>query len=109
GRPLVGFYDDRSIARLEASNLSQIDVRGDFDALVEQARRREGDMGYTPLPPGAEPRINQLIRRLSDTTASVYLAYDFGGYELVRARWSSVRDVAVMSGGENPLYGLGGL
>jgi len=108
GIHLVGFYDDRSIARLEASNLSQIDVRGDFDALVEQARRREVDMVYIALPPRAEPRINQLIRRLSDTTASVYLAYDFGGYELVRARWSSVGDVPVMSVVENPFYGVDG-
>jgi putative colanic acid biosynthesis UDP-glucose lipid carrier transferase len=108
GIHLVGFYDDRSIARLEASNLAQIDVRGDFDALVEQARRREVDMVYIALPPRAEPRINQLIRRLSDTTASVYLAYDFGGYELVRARWSSVGDVPVMSVVENPFYGVDG-
>jgi putative colanic acid biosynthesis UDP-glucose lipid carrier transferase len=109
GVRLVGFYDDRSSSRLEATNLSQIDLRGGLDALVEQARRREVDMVYIALPPRAEPRINALIRRLSDTTASVYLAYDFGGYDLLSARWSSVADVPVMSVVEDPFHGVDGL
>jgi putative colanic acid biosynthesis UDP-glucose lipid carrier transferase len=108
GLHLVGFFDDRSIGRLEASSLSQVDVRGGFDALIEKARRREVDLVYIALPPRAEPRINELIRRLSDTTASVYLAYDFGGYELLRASWSSVGDVPVMSVVEDPFYGIDG-
>jgi putative colanic acid biosynthesis UDP-glucose lipid carrier transferase len=108
GIHLVGFFDDRSIGRLEASSLSQINVCGGFDALIEKARQREVDMVYIALPPRAEPRINELIRRLSDTTASVYLAYDFGGYELLRASWSSVGDVPVMSVVEDPFYGVDG-
>jgi putative colanic acid biosynthesis UDP-glucose lipid carrier transferase len=109
GLNLVGFYDDRSIARLEANNLSHVEVRGGFDSLVAAARRREVDMVYIALPPRAEPRINELIRRLSDTTASVYLAYDFGGYDLLRARWSSVGDVPVMSVVEDPFCGMDGM
>jgi putative colanic acid biosynthesis UDP-glucose lipid carrier transferase len=108
GIKLIGFFDDRTIGRLEASTLSQIDVRGGLDMLVEAARNREVDMVYIALPPRAEPRINDLIRRLADTTVSVYLAYDFGGYDLVRARWSSVGDVPVMSVVENPFYGADG-
>ena len=65
-------------------------------------------MVYVALPPRAEPRINALIRRLSDTTASVYLAYDFGGYDLLSARWSSVGDVPVMSVVEDPFHGVDG-
>jgi putative colanic acid biosysnthesis UDP-glucose lipid carrier transferase len=109
GIRLAGFFDDRSIARLEAQDLPQIEVKGGFDALVEQARKREIDIVYIALPPRAEPRINQLIRRLSDTTVSVYLAYDFGGYDLLRARWSAVGDVPVMSVVENPFYGVDGV
>src|SRR4029077_15912476 len=91
------------------SNLAQIEVCGGFDVLVEQARRREIDMIYIALPPRAEPRINALIRRLSDTTASVYLAYDFGGYDLLSACWSSVGDVPVMSVVEDPFHGVDGM
>ena len=108
GLKLVGFFDDRTIPRLEASTLTQVDVRGGLDALVEQARQREIDIVYIALPPRAEPRINDLIRRLSDTTVSVYLAYDFGGYDLVRARWSTVGDIPVMSVVEDPFYGADG-
>jgi putative colanic acid biosysnthesis UDP-glucose lipid carrier transferase len=109
GLRLVGIYDDRSIARLESKSLPPIDVKGGFDALVEQARNREIDIVYIALPPRADTRINQLIRRLSDTTASVYLAYDFGGYDLLRARWSILGDVPVMSVVEDPFYGGDGL
>jgi putative colanic acid biosysnthesis UDP-glucose lipid carrier transferase len=109
GIRLAGFFDDRGIARLEAQDFSQVEVKGGFDALVEKARSREIDMVYIALPPRAEPRINQLIRRLSDTTVSVYLAYDFGGYDLLRARWSAVGDVPVMSVVENPFYGVDGV
>jgi putative colanic acid biosynthesis UDP-glucose lipid carrier transferase len=108
GIQLVGFFDDRSIARLDARDLSQIEVRGGLDALVARARNGEIDLVYIALPPRAEPRINHLIRRLADTTASVYLAYDFGGYDLLRAKWSSVGDVPVMSVVEDPFYGLDG-
>jgi putative colanic acid biosynthesis UDP-glucose lipid carrier transferase len=109
GVRLVGFFDDRSIARLEPSNEAQIEVQGGFDALVEKARNREVDIVYIALPPRAEPRINALVRRLADTTASVCLAYDFGGYDLLSARWSSVGDVPVMNVVEDPFHGVDGM
>ncbi len=109
GVRLVGFFDDRGIERLEPNNEVQIEVQGGFDALVDKARRREVDMVYIALPPRAEPRINALVRRLADTTASVYLAYDFGGYDLLSARWSSVGEVPVMSVVEDPFHGVDGL
>jgi putative colanic acid biosynthesis UDP-glucose lipid carrier transferase len=64
---------------------------------------------YIALPPRAEPRIAALIRRLADTTASVYLAYDFGGFDLLRAQWSSVGEIPVMGVVENPFYGSDGM
>jgi len=109
GMKFVRFFDDRSVARLEADNPAEIAVQGGFDALVEKARSREVDVVYIALPPRAEPRINALVRRLADTTASVYLAYDFGGYDLLSARWSSVGDVPVMSVVEDPFHGTDGL
>ena len=38
GIHLVGFFDDRSIGRLEATSLSQVDVRGGFESLIQKAR-----------------------------------------------------------------------
>lgn len=106
GIDFAGFFDDRSIERLGPNAPSEhVEIQGGFDALVAKARRREVDLVYIALPPRAEPRIHELVRRLADTTVSVYLAYDFGGFDLLRARWSSVGDVPVMGVVENPFHG----
>src|SRR5262249_25740204 len=66
------------------------------------------DVVYITLPPRAEPRVRELIRLLSDTTASVYLAYEFWEFDLLRAQWSSIGDIPVMSVVENPFHGADG-
>jgi putative colanic acid biosynthesis UDP-glucose lipid carrier transferase len=109
GLRLVGFYDDRSLERCQPGDGFRWEFKGDFDNLVDAARRGDVDLVYIALPPRAEPRTAALIRRLSDTTASVYLAYDFGGYDLLRADWSKMGDIPVMSVVENPFYGTDGL
>ena len=109
GMRVIGFYDDRHISRLHPIDPEVGSVLGDLDALVEQARAGAIDVVYIALPLRAEPRINTIIiRRLSDTTASVYLAYDFGGFDVLRAQWGSVGNVPVMSVVENPFHGIDG-
>lgn len=109
GMRVVGFFDDRHISRLHPIEADVGAVLGDLDALVEQARNGRIDVVYIALPLRAEPRINAIIRRLSDTTASVYLAYDFGGFDVLRSQWSSVGNVPVMSVVENPFHGIDGV
>ncbi len=75
---------------------------------MQAARTGQIDLVYIALPPRAEPRIIDLMGRLSDTTASVHLAYDFGGFDLLRAHWSAVGDIPVMAVVENPFYGTDG-
>jgi putative colanic acid biosynthesis UDP-glucose lipid carrier transferase len=108
GMNFVGFFDDRFLDRLPKIDKQLGGIVGNFNQLIERARQGEIDQVYIALPPRAEPRINSLIRRLGDTTASVYIAYDFGGFDLLRARWSSVGPVPVLSVVENPFYGVDG-
>ncbi|MEY4578422.1 MAG: hypothetical protein RL701_3125 [Pseudomonadota bacterium] len=108
GMRMVGFYDDRHISRLQPIDAQAGEVMGDLDALLQAARDGEVDVVYIALPMRAEPRINAIIRRLQDTTASVYLAYDFGGFDVLRAQWGQVGNVPVMSVVENPFHGIEG-
>lgn len=108
GMDFVGFFDDRFNERLPKIDKQLGGVAGNFDQVVERARQGKIDHVYIALPPRAEPRINGLIRRLGDTTASVYIAYDFGGFDLLRARWSSVGTVPVLGVVENPFFGVDG-
>ncbi|GAB1259757.1 undecaprenyl-phosphate glucose phosphotransferase [Aurantivibrio plasticivorans] len=109
GLELVGFYDDRMLDRLDPNSIRLGGLKGNLSALVEAARNNEVDHVYIALPPRAEPRIAELVSRLSDTTASVHLAYDFGGFDLLRAQWSNIGDIPVMSVVDNPFYGVDGI
>ncbi len=108
GLRLVGFFDDRAIERCQPGEDFHWALQGDFDALVKAAHSGQVDLVYIALPPRAEPRTAELIRRLSDTTASVYLAYDFGGFDLLRADWSKLGNIPVMSITETPFRGTEG-
>jgi putative colanic acid biosynthesis UDP-glucose lipid carrier transferase len=109
GMKLVGFYDDRHVSRLHPIDPQAGEVKGDLDKLVAEARQGLVDVVYIALPLRAEPRINAIIRRLQDTTSSVYLAYDFGGFDVLRAQWGQVGAVPVMSVVENPFNGIEGV
>jgi len=108
GMTMVGFYDDRHVSRLHPIDPQAGEVKGDLDKLLLAAREGLVDVVYIALPMRAEPRINAIIRRLQDTTASVYLAYDFGGFDVLRAQWGQVGNVPVMSVVENPFHGIEG-
>lgn len=108
GLRVVGFFDDRHPSRLHPVDPDVGALAGDFDNLLERAKNGLVDVVYIALPLRAEPRINSYIRRLSDTTASVYVAYDFGGFDILRAQWGAVGDVPVMSVVENPFHGVDG-
>jgi putative colanic acid biosynthesis UDP-glucose lipid carrier transferase len=57
----------------------------------------------------AEERIRDLLTRLGDTTASVYIVPDFFVFSLLHARWTNVNGLPAVSVFENPLYGVDGL
>ena len=53
----------------------------------------------------AEDRIRNVLAKLADTTASVYIVPDFFVFELLHARWTNVNGLPAVSVFENPLYG----
>jgi putative colanic acid biosynthesis UDP-glucose lipid carrier transferase len=108
GMRLAGFFEDRAPARRHPIDPAVGEVAGDFDELVERARAGRIDVVYMALPLKAEPRVNELLRRLADTTASVYLVPDFFVFDLLHGRWSSLGDVPVVSVFETPFYGVDG-
>ncbi|MCO6458023.1 MAG: undecaprenyl-phosphate glucose phosphotransferase [Pirellulaceae bacterium] len=109
GLRVVGFYDDRPAARTPPipSGLGQ--RIGDLDELVARARRGQVDLVFIALPMRAERRIQRVLERLSDSTASVYLVPDFFVFQMLHSRWTTIRGLPVVSLFESPLYGIDGL
>ncbi len=106
GLVIHGIYDDRAAARRTPSDTDNF--RGDLDRLVNDARAGFIDIVYIALPLRAESRISDILRRLSDTTATVYVVADFYGFHPLHSQWSTVGNVTVVSVHDTPFDGLGG-
>jgi putative colanic acid biosynthesis UDP-glucose lipid carrier transferase len=76
GLHVVGIFDDRACPRYEPG-AATLRNDGSFAQLVAAARQGAVDVVYIALPLRAELRMKALIRDLQDTTASVYVAFDF--------------------------------
>ncbi len=108
GMRIEGFYDDRAEDRLIELSEELGMVRGSLNELVERARRGELDIVYIALPLKAEGRIQDLVTKLKDTTASVHMVADFFVFDLLRGRWSSLGDIPVVSLHDTPFFGIDG-
>ncbi len=108
GNRVVGFYDDRTPARLASKHLRRKPLIGGLQQLVDDARAGKIDAIHIALPLRAERRIKKIIAELADTTATVYVATDLFIFDLMQARWDTVGDVPVVSVFDTPFEGLGG-
>ena len=104
----IGFFDDR--ARTGARPLvdEPVQVVGNLNHLVKLAGEGNIDLIYITLPLRAEERIRELIAKLSDTTASVYMVPDCFVSDLMGATWSNVGELPTVSVFETPFYGVDG-
>ena len=108
GSHVVGIFDDRAAARLSNVEMGPHEVVGRIDDLVEQARQGAIDLVYIAFPLRAERRIKDIIARLADTTATVYVVTDLFVFDLMQARWDVIEDMPVVSVFDTPFHGLGG-
>jgi putative colanic acid biosynthesis UDP-glucose lipid carrier transferase len=108
GLQVYGFYDDRAEERCHPIPESLGTYAGSLKDAVNAAKTGEIDLIYIAFPLRAEPRISELLRELSDTTASVYLAADFFVFDLLHARWGALGGVPTVSLHETPFYGVDG-
>ena len=100
-----GFYDDRR-DRIDHNIKEQ--VVGRIDDLMARANSGEVDIIYITFPMRAENRVNELIEKFSNTTASVYVVPDFNVFKILHGRWMNIGDMPVLSIHENPHSGVDG-
>lgn len=104
----VGFYDDRSKAGSRPFSTEPLQIVGNLDTLLEHARAGKIEMVYITLPMRAEKRVQELIAKLADTTASVYMVPDFFMFDLLNSTWTTIGDLPAVSIYETPFYGVDG-
>ncbi len=108
GLVVHGVYDDRGERRRAPFDGQAVTFVGDLDQLVTDARTGLVDIVYIALPLRAETRIGWLLKRLGDTTATVYVVADFYGFHPLHSQWSTVGNVPVVSVHDTPFDGVGG-
>ncbi len=108
GLKFMGFFDDRPATRSDELP-ADMDIRmGNFDELVQRSIDGEIQNIFITLPMRAEERMRDLVARLGDTTASVYIVPDLFVFQLLHSRWTDIQGLPVVSVYENPLYGVDG-
>jgi putative colanic acid biosynthesis UDP-glucose lipid carrier transferase len=104
----VGFLDYRSAARLpdtsDRATMASCSVR-DF---ADYVRRNSITRVYLALPLSTAPRIQELLKELRDTTASVYFVPNLFAFDLVQARCVEIDGMPAFSICDSPLHGMNG-
>src|SRR5262245_16940379 len=109
GLKLAGYYDDRPSERGPQLPPGLKQRIGNVDDLVADARAGFIDCIYITFPMRAEERIRNVLRKLADTTASVYIVPDFFVFQMLHSRWTDIGGLPAVSVFENPLYGVDGI
>jgi len=109
GEKFFGFLDFRSFDRL--STLPGQSIIGNCSArdLADFVRNNSISRVYLALPISKAPRIEDLLRELRDTTASVYFVPNIFAFDLVQARYVEINGMPAFSICDSPLQGLNGL
>ncbi len=97
GYHVVGFYDER--VKSNRSNIDKLDAYqylGDFEDLVESARRGEWDQIYFALPVEAKNRMLKLLEALSDSATPIRLLPDYFTTNLLQSKFMEIADTPVL-------------
>jgi len=105
GLDIVGFYDDLEVGKRTVSG-KEIDILGELEQLVGDARGGKIDRIYVTLPMRQEARIQEIVSQLADTTCSVMLVPDVFTFNLLHSRAQSINGVPVISIVDTPMEGV---
>jgi len=104
GYNFVGYYDDRNNRRCNQKLAGKLVCHGSFDDLYTDAKNGKLDAVYITLPLNAEERIRTLVRKLANTTISVYFIPNLFVFDLLHARWDTLHGLPVVSIFETPFF-----
>merc|ERR1711879_485145 len=105
GYLFAGFFDDRSHDRM-AEEFPGVSLDGSIGELVEKAQSGDIEIVFVALPLKAQRRIDDVLKRLGDTTISVHLIPDFFTYNLLHARFGEVGQMQTISVYDTPIFGF---
>ncbi len=106
GVVINGVYDDRTIERLPEVPFEELKLLGSFDDMVEDAADGKLDVLFVTLPFKAEKRILEILKKLANTTVSVYIVPDSFVFEMIQGDLSSYGKIPLIEIFETPFKGI---
>jgi len=107
GWRFLGFFDDRSHARLDETG--KLPLLGKLDQLADFVKGNNVQRVFVALPMASQPRVLRLIEGLRDTTASIYFVPDVFITPLINGRLQTLSGLPVIAVCETPFRGVDGL
>jgi putative colanic acid biosynthesis UDP-glucose lipid carrier transferase len=108
GSRFSGFFDYRNPARLTAARNKPVVGNCSARDFADFVRNNAIGRVYLALPISTAPRIEELVRELRDTTASIYFVPNIFAFDLVQARCVEIDGMPVLSICDSPLQGMSG-
>jgi len=105
GGKFFGFLDFRSASRLPDGAHKPVAANCSARDLADFVRQHSITRVYLALPISTTPRIDELIKELRDTTASVYFAPNIFAFDLMQARCVDISGMPVLSICDSPFHG----
>jgi putative colanic acid biosysnthesis UDP-glucose lipid carrier transferase len=109
GGRFYGFLDYRSAGRLPAAIDKPVTANCTAHDFADFVRRNSISRVYLALPISTAPRIQELLKELRDTTASIYFVPNIFAFDLVQARCVEINGMPAFSICDSPLQGMSGL
>ena len=105
GLNLMGFYDNQPKQMDGPQSGWRAPVLGGLDDLIRDVRQHRIDKVYITLAMSHESSIQELVKALSDSTASVYWVPDVFMFDLLHSRSEHINGLTSISLVESPLEG----
>lgn len=106
GGRFCGFLDYRSPGRLTGGVEKTVAANCTARDFAEFVRSHSITQVYLALPISTTPRIDELIKELRDTTASIYFVPNIFAFDLVQARCIEINGMPAFSICDSPLQGM---
>ena len=106
GIKLLGCFFDNN---LEKENIDYFPCAGSIDDIVEKTEKGEVDIVYLALPLSEMHRLDNIIRKLSNSAVNLYVVPSFEAYDLFQSPVSNIGNIPVLSVFDTPLQGIDGM
>ena len=106
GGRFCGFFDYRSPGRLTGGVDRTVTASCTARDFADFVRNHSITQVYLALPISTTPRIDELIKELRDTTASIYFVPNIFAFDLVQARCVEINGMPAFSICDSPLHGM---